>query len=224
MYQVLRPTTTRPHVTSDAQTLHGRPGIVPHRVRSLDPALRTAVDGLPVTTLERVLLDLAEDRRGGQTLRRAWQEAQRLRLLDVKAVEALIDQSPGRRVRPLRALIAEATDAPDTREEYEHRFDDLMLAHPDIPRPSYNVVVAGYTVDAHWPGTGLVVELDSKNFHWHKREQDADRDADLLLGGYFTYHVTWRALTQEPDKVTHRIRTLLARHPMPAAGTPVPAP
>jgi hypothetical protein len=122
-------------------------------------------------------------------------------------------------VKPLRALIAEATDAPDTIEEFEARFADEMRRHPDIPTPIYNGLVHGYMVDAHWPGTRLIVELDSKTFHWHTREEDAERDADLLLAGYVTYRVTWRALTRTPDEVAGRIRRLLrtAWSPTPAA-------
>jgi hypothetical protein len=128
-WQILRPTSTRPNVTSDERTLHGRPGIVLHRVRSLDPALRTEVNGLPVTTVERVLLDLAS-LKDLTPLRRAWEGAQRERLLDVDKVIELVENSPGRRVKPLKALIEEALDAPDTIEEFEARFADSSAGVP----------------------------------------------------------------------------------------------
>jgi len=35
----------------------------------------------------------------------------------------------------LASLIAEATDAPDTRGEFEDRFTDFLREHPDIPTP-----------------------------------------------------------------------------------------
>ena len=211
IYCLLRVTATRPHVTSAERTLHGRPGIVLHRVRSLDPALTTEVDGLPVATVPRVLLDLAEDRRNDNILRRAWEEAQRRRLLDVNEVVRLIDESPGRRTRPLRALIAEGVDAPDTHEELEHRFAHLMRSRPDLPQPSYNVAIGPYIADAVWPGHGLIVELDGHAYHWHRRERDSERDADLLLADYFTYRVTWRALTRTPHEVIGRIERLLEK-------------
>src|SRR3954470_9193305 len=59
-WSMLRRTSTRPNVTSDERTLHGRPGIVLHRSRKLAPELRTTIDGLPVTSVERTLLDLAD--------------------------------------------------------------------------------------------------------------------------------------------------------------------
>jgi very-short-patch-repair endonuclease len=208
---MLRPTAIRPNVTSDERTLHGRPGIVLHRVRSLDPALRTEVNGLPVTTVERVLLDLA-GARDLTPLRRAWEGAQRERLLDVKKVIELMENSPGRRVKPLRALVEEAVDAPDTLSEFEDRFTDFLRDH-DLPRAHRNVMLEGYLVDAHFPGTGLIVELDSRQWHWHRREQDSERDADLHLAGYLVYRVTWRALTRRPDEVAGRIRRFLAATP-----------
>jgi hypothetical protein len=206
--RMLRRTSTRPHVTSDARTLHGRPGIVLHRVRSLAPELRTTVDGLPVTTVERTLLDLA-DAKDLTPLRRAWEGAQRERLLDVDKVIELVENSPGRRVKPLKALIEEALDAPDTIEELEARFADFLRERPDLPPAAHNVVIEGYVVDVHFPGTHLIVELDGERWHWNRREQDSERDADLHLAGYVVYRVTWKALTRTPDQVERRIRRFL---------------
>ena len=213
IWGILRWTSTRPHVTSAQRTFHGRPGVVLHRVRSLAPELTTTASGLPVTTVERVLLDLAGDK-DLRPLRRAWEGAQRERLLDVNKVIELVENSPGRRVKPLKALIAEATDAPDTIEEFEARFADFLRERPDLPAAHHNVVVAGYVVDVHFPGTNLVIELDSRQFHWHTRVRDLERDADLQLAGYRTYHVTWHALTRTPDAVHDKIRRFLKAAPL----------
>jgi hypothetical protein len=205
---MLRRTSTRPNVTSDERTLHGRPGIVLHRVRKLAPELRTSVDGLPVATVERTLLDLA-DAKDLTPLRRAWEGAQRERLLDVDKVVELVANSPGRRVKPLKALIEEALDAPDTIEELEARFADFLRDRPDLPPAAHNVVIEGYTVDVHFPGTRLIIELDSERWHWNRREQDSERDADLHLAGYVVYRVTWKALTRTPEQVERKIRGFL---------------
>jgi hypothetical protein len=208
IFGTVRPTSARPHVTSAQRTLHGRPGIVLHRVRRLDPALVTEVDGLPVTTIERVLLDLAGGR-DLRLLRRAWEGAERLRILDVDKVVWICANSPGRRTKPLKQLIAEAADAPDTRSEFEDLFTDFLRAYPDLPTPLRNVVIHGYQVDVHFPGTGLIVELDGEGWHWHRRAEDSERDADLALQRYTVYRVTWKALTQTPDQVAAKIRGLL---------------
>jgi hypothetical protein len=207
IHGLLRHTSTRPNVSSPARTLHGRPGIVLHRCRSLAPELTTEIDGLPVTKIPRTLLDLA-GARDLHPLRRAWQEAQRRELLDVRAIQEICDHSPGRRVKPLRALIDEATDAPDTKDELEARFADFLRAHPDLAPAVHNIVIEGYIVDVHFPGTNLIVELDGRGYHWHTRERDSERDADLLVAGYVTYRVTWRALTRKPEEVAERLRRL----------------
>jgi hypothetical protein len=125
IWGTVKATSQMPHVTSAARSLERRPGIVLHRVRRLDPAFVTEVDGLPVTTIERVLLDLA-GARDLTPLRRAWEGAQRQKLLDVDKVIWICANSPGRRTKPLMALVAEATDAPDTRSEFEDRFTDFL--------------------------------------------------------------------------------------------------
>jgi very-short-patch-repair endonuclease len=127
----------------------------------------------------------------------------------VKKVVELIENSPGRRTKPLRALIAEATDAPDTKSEFEDRFTDFLRERPDLPTPHRNTLVLGYEVDAHFPGTGLIIELDSRAWHWNRREEDVDRDAELHLARYLVYRVTWRALTRTPHVVEARIKQFL---------------
>jgi hypothetical protein len=194
-------------VTSPTRSRSGLNGIRLHQPRSLAPEHRTTVDGIPVTTVPRLLADLAGmlDPTG---LKRVWHEAERQRLLDVEAVRPLT-REPRKGIRNLRALIEEAEDTPDTKSEFEDRFHDLMHANPDIPQPAYNVALHGYVVDAAWPEQSLVVELHSRAYHWHRTEEDADRAADLLAHGYRTYPVTWKALTRTPDVVADRIRQML---------------
>lgn len=217
VHGILPPTSGRPHVSSDARSLVGRPGIVLHRCRRIDPALKTEVDGIPVTTVPRVLLDLASNRRDDLLVKRAWQQADRLGVLDVQAVVELLDGSPGRRTKPLKLLVERAQSAPDTREELEARFADLLDANRDIPRPVYNAVIGPYVVDAAWHSHGLVVELDSRAYHddYASFESDRLRDAELMLLGCRVYRVTWRELTRSPDRVAERLRRLLRTAPSP---------
>ena len=171
----------------------------------------TEVDGIPVTTIPRVLLDLAAAR-DTTLVKRAWNEAQRRELLDVAAVEWICDNSPGRRTKPLRALIADARDAPDTRSELEERFADLIARHPEIPAPAFNALVEGYLVDAIWTEAKLIVELDSRAYHWTDPafERDRRRNNELQLAGYRILEITWKRLTREPDAVIAELRRALA--------------
>ena len=81
------------------------------------------------------------------------------------------------------------------------------------PAPATNTIVLGYEIDALWPSSRLIVELDSWKYHAHRAafERDRARDPTLLLAGYRTIRVTDRRLRTEPDRLEHEIRTLLRR-------------
>ncbi|MGI8632042.1 MAG: hypothetical protein ACR2NA_05770 [Solirubrobacterales bacterium] len=62
-------------------------GVLVHRVPHLDPADVTVVDGIPVTTVSRTLIDLAEVA-GEQELREVFATAEARGLLDLRELEA----------------------------------------------------------------------------------------------------------------------------------------
>lgn len=147
-----------------------RPGIVTHRPRELE---RTVVDGIPVTTLPRTLLDLAEVV-PARRLERAFEGADRLRLLDRRAVEALCRRSYGRHgLRPLQALLDRERDPPPaTRSELEGRFLEACR-EAGLRPPEVNGFVEGFEVDAFWRAEGLAVELDGFESHGTVRRSSA---------------------------------------------------
>ncbi len=188
-------------------------GIVLHQVRSLDDRDRAiSDDGIPVTSLARTLLDVAETE-PSRTLRRAWDEADRLMLLDVAAIQELCERSHGRHgLKPIAQLLGEMRPAPNTKRELEAMFFDFCRGRR-LPLPACNVLVEGYEVDAFWPARRLVVELDSWEFHRGRRafERDRERDAVLQAAGYRVIRITWRRLTQHPAEVATLIRRLTAQ-------------
>ncbi len=194
------------------RTRGGRPGITLHRVRTLHHDDRTVRQGIPVTTVARTLLDLA-DVLHHDDLERAFDAAERLGVLDLRSLRVLLRRSPGRRgTRPLSDLIAQQRPAvTDTRSDLERRFLAVCRdAH--LPPPLVNVLVAGLEVDVLWAGQRLVVELDGHAFH-HTRaafERDRVRDATLALAGYRVLRVTQRRLGNEPQAIIATIRALLS--------------
>ena len=80
-----------------------RPRLTIHSAAALHPHDRAEVDGIPVTSVSRTLLDLAEVVAPTQ-LRRAYEAAERHRSLDAGALSELIARSNGR--RGLAALVA----------------------------------------------------------------------------------------------------------------------
>jgi uncharacterized protein DUF559 len=204
-------------ITAPGRTRRKQDGIDLHLVRALDPRDTTEHEGVPITTVPRTLLDLAEVVPPRQ-VERAVNEAERLKLFDAAAMQALLARSPGRRgLKPLRDLLSDFLPEPHLRSEMERLFREFCIDF-ELPIPDMNIDVLGYEVDAHWPGTNLIVELDSHAFHLNPTafEEDRKRDAALLLAGYRVLRITYRQLTREPSDVAAKISRLLAdRQPSP---------
>jgi very-short-patch-repair endonuclease len=196
------------------QVRPGRKGIQVHRCK-FDPAEVTMRDGIPVSTVARTLFALAERSRPYE-LKKAWDEASRLRLLRIPEVVAVYERGRGRRartrIRPF--LLAEQRHVEDSASPLEDRFAEFVIAHR-LPPPQTNVLVDGDEVDALWPDARLIVELDSWEFHAHRAafEKDRDRDTDHLLAGYRTIRVTHRKLSEQPERLAAQIRALLSAAP-----------
>jgi very-short-patch-repair endonuclease len=202
------------------QVRPGRDGIRLHRGR-LYPGNASERNGIPVTTVARTLFDLAEVL-DLQQLRRAWEEADRLGLLRLAAIERLCEQGYGRRaLRPIRRLLGEARAPTYTRSPLEDRFAEFYREHlADLPEPHTNVLILDHEVDAYWPSHRLVVEMDSWEFHSHRAafERDRARDAKMQAAGYRVIRLTHRRLHDEPASVARELQAMLTSAP-PAGGT-----
>jgi hypothetical protein len=169
-----------PQVLLPSHSSRRHPRIAIRRTRSLPAADRARRDGIPVTSVPRTLVDLA-GAIDPDALRRAVEEADRLGLLQLEALTDACANANGRRgLGTLRAILADYTAPPTTLSPLEDRFLDFCREH-GIPLPDMNVTLAGWRVDAHWPGTRLVVELDSWEFHAGRGQFDRDRRKGLAL-------------------------------------------
>jgi very-short-patch-repair endonuclease len=160
------------------------------------PEDRAEVNGIPVTSVARTLVDLADvldDRR----LANAVHESEVLRLFDLHAVERAQARVPGRagRHRLVRVLAAYGDGPPLTRSEAERRFMEIC-ANRSLPQPRTNAFVHGYEVDCYWPDANLVVEIDGAAVHHTRRafHQDRRRDRALATRGIRVLRVTWADL------------------------------
>jgi very-short-patch-repair endonuclease len=199
------------HVTT-ATRGRGRDQIRLHYARLRDED-RGRCDGIPVTAVSRTLLDLAAGLPGGG-LDAAIERADRSGLFHLDRVESLLDRSaghPGRRGLE-RALAVRREEVTFTRSSLERRFLALIMS-AGLPRPSTNVFVEGYEIDAYWPRERFAVERDGYEFHRTRAafERDRLRQEDLKLAGIEMIRMTWRRIDSEPDRVAGRIRILLER-------------
>jgi hypothetical protein len=193
---VLRGVGSGPIHVTVPRARKGHDGIRVHRVRSLDPRDHGRLHGVPVTSLARTLLDLAEVLPPTR-LARVVEEAERLHLFDLGAIRSVIDRSPGRRGR--RALIAGCREAlEEARYAKSDPERELLEVCRDVgaPLPALNAMVAGEMVDAHFAGTNVVIEYQS--WEWHRTREALERDSAKALrlqaAGYRVVPVTKRGL------------------------------
>lgn len=188
-----------------------RPGIRVHRVRTLAAEETAVLDGIPVTTPARTLLDLAAHLRA-RDLEQAIARAERLDLTDARELLALLERRrPRRGVRLLRSLIGEGGRPALTRSAAEERFLGLTR-QGKLPVPEANARVAGFEVDFLWRSEAVAVEVDGFAYHSSRRtfESDRQRDAELAARGIQVVRVTWRQITGEPHAVLVRLARTLA--------------
>ncbi len=169
-------------------------------------------DGIPLTAVPRTLLDLFAGPRI-KVAEGALQRSERLGLLDLGAVDALLARS-GRHLgrKSLVGALSLYRDPSFARSWLERRLLQLVTT-AGLPRPSLNAFVAGYEVDAYWERERFAVELDGYEFHRDRAsfERDRRRQEDLKLAGIEMVRFTARRIADHPDDVVRRIDALLRR-------------
>jgi predicted transcriptional regulator of viral defense system len=197
--QALLPSSPRFDVTVPGGG-RARAGIVVHRSRCIDQEDRAAVRGIPVTSVARTIVDLAEVL-DHERLANAVKEAEIRRVFDLGAIERVLARVAGRagRHRLAQVLAAYRPDPHFTRSGAERRFVELCERH-GLPAPAMNTWVAAHEVDAYWADVRVVVELDGLEAHGTRAafQQDRARDRALAAAGVGVVRVTWLDLQDEP--------------------------
>jgi very-short-patch-repair endonuclease len=202
------------HVTATGpRRLRNRPPVRVHRARNLVDADRRLEQAIPVTSVARTYLDLAEvmkPRRLPGLLKRG----EDLEILDAHDLLACRDRSRGHKgAKPLsRALARYRPTTRVLRSDVERAFLALVEA-AGLPLPATNYIVGAYELDAHWPEAGLAVELDAYETHGTRVsfESDRQRDAELAAVGITVVRVTERRLEDDPAGIVAQLRRMLAR-------------
>jgi Protein of unknown function (DUF559) len=185
-----------------------RAGIRVHRPVLLSTDEITTLAGLPITTPERTLLDLAATGVRGRRLEAALDRAERLRLVDFAQLDTLLAREPERRgARALGTILSRYVPGTvSTRSLLEELSIELCDASR-LPRPLSNGTVEGRERDFYWPHARLVVEADG--YTWHRSpaamSEDRERDAELVLAGYRVLRFTWEQVTQRRDYIARSL-------------------
>jgi hypothetical protein len=138
-------------------------GVLVCRSRTLDA---TTLHGIPISTPERTLIDLAP-RLHDRDLARAVREAARLKTTTPSDLFVALARHRGRRgTRRLHAAVSRYAGLPLHRTKSDAEALALeVLRDAGRPQPVVNEHFAGEEADLTWPRWRLIVELDGPQFH-----------------------------------------------------------
>ena len=170
----------------------------------------TSHKGIPTTSAERTLIDLAPelDRR---SLGRALREALRLRLTTASRMQEAIDRHPARRgTAALRKLATRYADIPyaATRSDAEARAVEL-LHDAGLPAPRVNRRIAGEEADLSWADRRVIIEIDGPDFHRFS-DQDARKQRAWEEAGWAVHRLSSGVVYDAPARLVSLVRGSVA--------------
>jgi very-short-patch-repair endonuclease len=190
-----------------------------HETRTLRPIDRDLRASIPVTSIERTVIDCASVVRLGR-LAEVFDDAVRTGLTTYESVHESLLGLPtrGRRgVRMLRTLLAERLgDEVATQSGFEALMARVLRsAGLPPPRRQWRVIVGGrtYFLDFAWPHERVAVECDSMLAHSTPSRLEADliRQNDLVAAGWTVLRFTRRVVEHERGRTAARIRAALSQ-------------
>jgi very-short-patch-repair endonuclease len=194
------------------------PGVVIHRVGPLPTVDLTTLDGIPVTTAARTLIDLAAVA-SRESVEEALDDALRRGLVSVARLRWRLNELGGsgrRGAGTIRDLIAaRGGGEPVPKSVFETRLLRALSAG-GLPAPvrQHEIRVRGRLVarvDFAYPEQRLAIEADSRRWHTGRVrwERDLARRNALTALGWRIMHVTWSEMTSDPEGMIRRIGDLL---------------
>jgi very-short-patch-repair endonuclease len=208
-----------PEITLRTNPSRRRRGALIHETNALPESQQRVVDGMPVTSVARTLLDLTavvQPRRA----ERAVDHALARRMVTLPALHRVLHDCSARGRRKLatfRSLLDERTDgyiAPES--ELEARFIELARVHC-LPEPERQVNlgdVDGWVgrVDFRFAGQ-VIVEVDGYEDHSQLLDRRADqaRDHRLAAEGWHILRFGWADVTSDDAAVAAAVRAAIER-------------
>lgn len=184
-------------------------GVTVHRARALLEDDVRIWQGIRVTTVARLLVDLAPCT-PLSALARIHHEARARFNVRPEAIEAVLARRPTTtNAATLLAVIR--GDAPVLLSRLERGFRSF-LDENGLPIPAFNRPQGAHFVDCRWRAHRLTVELDSFRFHNDRRtwERDRQRDRDALDRGDRIRRFTWRDVFEDQRHMLGQLERLLA--------------
>lgn len=185
----------RIHLSVRTRSVRNVADLAIHAPRSLERCDCTVRRGIPVTTATRTVWDLASTLPPLQ-VRRAFEQAEKLHLLDRPRLAQLREATPNRRGGALIAtLLAEGALPLDRTRSWLEELLLTICRDNSLPLPAVNVPLLGYEVDFLWPQHRFVVEADGgHHLGPAQRDRDNERDIAFARAGYLVRRYGARAM------------------------------
>lgn len=190
-----------------------------HQSRRLYEEHVTALDGLPITTVARTIIDLAATYRITR-VELALDSALTARTCSIQDLTTTFDDlaSRGRRgIDTIRRLLTSRQPgyvAPSTMAEslLLRALRRGGLPRPVLQFPHPGAEIDGF-VDAAYPAEHLLLEADGRRWHTRERDfaRDRSRDIAATIAGYSTLRFTWADVSERPAWVADQVRAARAR-------------
>lgn len=209
-----KPRYIKPTVSVPVRRSKDLAGVTVHQLTDLDPSHIVDHDGLPVTSSERTVIDLAA----------VLHESHLSRIVDHGLASGQIDLAElqglflalGRRGKPgtavLRRLLeARGVDYLAPESELERRLL-VVLEKAELPPPLRQfhapwLQSVNGRVDLAYPDHKLVIEGDSRRWHllMDAFETDRLRDNAAQLAGWRILRFTWAEIIDAPERVVSTV-------------------
>jgi very-short-patch-repair endonuclease len=178
-----------------------------HRTDQLPRIDRTRLDGIPITTPARTLVDVAGvfDE---EALESAVEDGLRRRLVNERLLRRRLDELGGSG-RPGTGMLRRILDRRCGDAALESRLEVKvwrLLVRSGLPKPvrQHPVQIDGYRyrLDFAWPSFHVAVEADGYATHGGRSAFNADRRRTAVLGsgGWRVVPVTWDDATARPGE------------------------
>lgn len=166
---------------------------------------------LPVTSTAQTVLDLAATAQL-RLVRKALANLDYRHELDLGALHAICGHGRPGSKRLREALALHQPELAYTNSPLEVDFLEWCERH-HVPIPKFNAIVHGVQVDAHWPGSKLVVELDGYDNHSSRAQLRRDKRNDLRLrnAGMTVLRYDRELIRRQPHPIRSEILTVLDR-------------
>jgi predicted transcriptional regulator of viral defense system/very-short-patch-repair endonuclease len=196
-----------------------RKDVLVHRSPDYELIQPANQQGIPVTDVARLVLDLYACEPNREVARRGLFSARKKKLVTWTELSDCLEAHArhGRRgITRLRADLNLYSEIGCPESTFEDAIRKLLM-DAGLPEPELQHWVTAnghrYRIDVAFPAYKVGVEGKSKAHHFTDQafESDSVRDADLAIEGWIIIHVTWAQLRDDPAGVVRRVRHALNR-------------